>query len=193
MRSRSLRLLVGALIVGVTLTLAVANGVGASTTSGPTLLTSFNGPDDPVGGPPDATLAAGPTRVVELVNSQFSIVDRNGVGATGPIRDLVGATSSAFLSDPQVTWDPASNRFFFSIFENRGGSTPDEGIAWGFSKSGSPDTTSDWCQYFNAFNYGSAAFPDRPSLGLTRNFVMFVSERFSVPVARQEHGTTWAG
>jgi len=171
-----------ALIVGVVIGLGVMSQASAARERpGPSVLTSFDGPFDPATGPPDATLAAGPSRIVELVNSQYAIVERNGVGVSGPIRDLVGATQSMFLSDPQVVWDPDSKRFFFSIFENRGSSSPDEGIAWGFSKTDTPGSTEDWCRYFTRFNYGSAAFPDRPSLGLSTDFVMFVSERFGIP------------
>jgi hypothetical protein len=167
-------------IFGLLLSIAVVSSAGA-VAGGPTLLTSFDGPFDPHTGPPDATLAAGPSRLVELVNSQYAIVDRSGVGVTGPIRDLVGATPSDFLSDPQVAWDPESERFYYSIFENHGSSSPDEGIAWGFSKTDTPNSASDWCQYFTRFDYGNAAFPDRPSLGLSKNFVLFVSTRYGVP------------
>jgi hypothetical protein len=169
------------LIVGIAISLGVISQAGAAGANGPSVLTSFDGPFDLTTGPPDATLAAGPTRIVELVNSQYAIVDRSGVGVSGPIRDLVGATQSMFLADPQVAWDPQSDRFFYSIFENRGSTSPDEGIAWGFSKTGTPNSTADWCQYFTRFDYGGSAFPDRPSLGLTSDFVFFVSERFGVP------------
>jgi hypothetical protein len=171
----------GLALLGIVISLGVISQAGAAAVNGPSVLTSFDGPFDPTTGPPDATLAAGPTRIVELVNSQYAIVDRGGVGASGPIRDLVGATQSMFLSDPQVAWDPESERFFYSIFENRGSTSPDEGIAWGFSKTDAPSSTADWCQYFTRFDYGGSAFPDRPSLGLSSDFVIFVSERFGVP------------
>jgi hypothetical protein len=170
-----------AAVVGMFLAVGVASPVSAASTDGPSLLTNFAGPFDPTNGPPDATLAAAPTRIVELVNSRYAIVNREGLGVTGPIRDLVGASQSMFLSDPQVAWDPGSSRFYYSIFENRGASSPDEGIAWGFSKSSTPNSVADWCHYFSSFNYGSQAFPDRPSLGLSADFIMFVAERFGIP------------
>ena len=170
-----------AAVVGMLFAVGVASPVSAGSTSGSSLLTNFAGPFDPTTGPPDATLAAAPTRIVELVNSRYAIVNREGLGVTGPIRDLVGASQSMFLSDPQVAWDPGSNRFYYSIFENRGSSSPDEGIAWGFSKSSTPNSVADWCHYFSSFNYGSEAFPDRPSLGLSADFIMFVTERFGIP------------
>lgn len=170
------------LLMLVMTTVAIGlNGAIAGAVSGPTVLGSFDGPFDPGNGPPDATLAAGPARVVELVNSRYAIVDRTGVGSSGPVRDLVGASASTFLSDPQVGWDPTSRRFYFSIFANQGTSSPDEGIAWGFSKTATPNSSADWCRYFSRFTYGSAAFPDRPSLGFSNRYVMFVAERFGIP------------
>jgi hypothetical protein len=174
-------------LVFATVGLTSAGQADAAGATGPAVIASFDGPFDPNSGPPDATLAASPTRVVEVVNSQYAIVDRTGIGITGPLRDLVGTTISDFISDPQIAWDPSSQRFYFSIFENRGGGAgvpPNEGIAWGFSKSSSPDTAKDWCTYFTNFNYGAAAFPDRPSLGFSSDFVLFTSERF--PIAPTE-------
>jgi hypothetical protein len=178
-RSRTWVVLAVALLAVV----ALDDGASAATAAGPTVLATFGGPVDPSTGPPDSTLAAGPDRLVEMVNSQYSIVDRSGAGVSGPLRDLVGSTTADFISDPQVAWDPGSRRFYFSIFENHGGGAngPDEGIAWGFSRTASPNGTADWCQYFTRFDYGSTAFPDRPSLGFNADHVLFVSERFSVP------------
>jgi hypothetical protein len=173
---RSWGIALAVVLVGV----GVVSSAGATAT-GPTLLTSFDGPFDLQNAPPDATLAAGPTRIVELVNSRYAIVDRSGAGVTGPIRDLVGATIRDFVADPQIVWDADSQRFYFSIFENHESSAPDEGIAWGFSTTETPSSTADWCRYFTRFDYGDTAFPDRPSLGLTKDFVLFVSERFGVP------------
>lgn len=113
-----------AAVVGMLFAVGVASPVSAASTNGTSLLTNFAGPFDPTTGPPDATLAAAPTRIVELVNSRYAIVNREGLGITGPIRDLVGASESMFLSDPQVAWDPGSNRFYYSIFENRGRVVP---------------------------------------------------------------------
>jgi hypothetical protein len=169
-------------IVGAVNVAGLIGGTSASAATTPTIVTRFAGPADPLSGPPDATLAAGPHRIVELVNSRYAIVSRTGTGvAGGTMHDFVGATTNVFLSDPQVAWDPASNRFYYSIFENHGDTGPDEGIAWGFSKVAAPNSVGDFCHYFTRFNYGTAAYPDRPSLGFTADFLMFVSERVNLP------------
>jgi chitodextrinase len=116
---------------------------------------------------------------MELVNSSYTIMNRSGAGMSGPLSSLGGGTSGTFISDPQVIWDASSNRFYFSLFENRGTSTPNEGIAWGFSKTATPNSASDFCSYFNNFNYGATSFPDRQSLGDTQNFLLVGSNRYS--------------
>jgi hypothetical protein len=111
----------------------------------------------------------------------FGIYDRSGnVISSGPISDLVGETG--FLSDPQIFWDPATSRFYYAIFENRDSTStgPDEGIAWGFSKDGTPDNTSDWCNYFNEFTYGTTSYPDYPRLGDSADFLLIGTNRFDL-------------
>ena len=107
----------------------------------PVSLAGFDGIYDTSTGPPDTTIAVGSTRLIEMVNSRFGIYDRSSnLLSEGPLRDLVGATSADFISDPQVMWDPETERFFFVIFENHanGPTSPDEGLAWGFSRNASP-------------------------------------------------------
>ena len=105
-------------------------------------------------------------------------MSRKGTGTSGPIANLVGS-SSVFVSDPQVIWDPLTARFYFSLFENRGTTSPDEGIVWGFSKTASPSSYKDFCTYFSGFNYGSSSFPDRQSLGDSANFLLIGSNRIN--------------
>jgi len=115
---------------------------------------------------------------MELVNYQFDILHGSRTISTGPTSSLID-TSNVFISDPQVMWDPSTSRFYFSMFENRGSSGPDEGIAWGFSKTRSPNSPSDFCTYFNGFNYGSSSFPDLNSLGDTTRFLLIGSDRYT--------------
>jgi hypothetical protein len=153
-----------------------------ATTSGtspaPQLLASFPGYFSAENSPPDTTLAASPTQVMEILNEGYAITNRTGQGTRGTLSQLVG-TSAVFLSDPQVIWDPATARFYFSVFENRGKTKPNEGLAWGFSKTASPTSASDFCKYFARFNYGEKAFPDRESLGDTSDFLLIGADRFS--------------
>jgi hypothetical protein len=138
----------------------------------------YNGPYFSGSSPPDAIDAVSPTEIFELVNGEYRVIKRGGhILGSGTLGTLVG-TQDTFLSDQSVLWDPSTDRFYFSIFENRGSSTPDEGIAWGFSKTANPHSAVDFCTYFNGFNYGSTSFPDRQSLGDSAEFLLIGSDRF---------------
>ena len=80
-----------------------------------------------------------PAEVVELANTGFEVVTSGGKVKSGTVADLFDA-NGFFLSDPQVIWDASTNRFYVSMFENRGSSSPDEGLAWGFSKTAHPSS-----------------------------------------------------
>jgi hypothetical protein len=131
--------------------------------------------------PADATNAVSPTEIMELINGYYEIIRPSGRKiSTGAMSQLVG-TSGTFLSDPSIMWDPSTDRFYFSIFENNvppGSTTPYEGIAWGFSTTANPHSASDFCKYFDAFNYGTTSFPDRETLGDTSDFLLIGSDRY---------------
>ncbi len=96
---------------------------------------------------------------------------------SGTVASLI-KTNNTFVSDPQIMWDPTTGRFYYSIFENLGSTTPDEGIAWGFSKTPTPSGPASFCSYFNGFNFGSTSFPDRESLGESSSFLLIGSNRW---------------
>ncbi len=66
--------------------------------------------------PPDVQVAAGPSDVMEMVNLQGKIWDKNETVIRGPF-DLTNffGTGSDFVSDPKVLFDTQSNRWFSSI------------------------------------------------------------------------------
>ncbi|HSX47255.1 MAG TPA: hypothetical protein VLF63_00630 [Patescibacteria group bacterium] len=158
--------------------LAIPALVAAQTISVPRLSTKFSGIHDTSTAPPSTTIAASPTQILQIVNSNYKISNLSGSGTTGTVSQLVNQ-SGVFLSDPQTFWDPSTSRFYFSMFENRGTSSPDEGIVLGFSKTATPSSPADFCTYFFGFNYGSTSFPDRQSLGDTSDFLLISSDRFS--------------
>jgi hypothetical protein len=154
----------------------------------PEVLTEFPGTFFEGNSPPSPTIAAGPTRVIQLTNFDYSITNRaTGKTRHGTMEQLV-KTTHVFLSDEQVMWDPLTKRFYFSVFENRGSTTPQEGIAWGFSKGKSPSSARAFCTYFTEFNYGSTSFPDRESLGDTSNLLLIAGNRFLT-----SPGENWVG
>ena len=132
----------------------------------------FAGQTDTTGTPPDTTGAIGPTRFIQLVNRRFGIYNRS-TGAlinSGTLNTLAGLASSVNSFDPQVIWDPTTKRFYYvmdSIF-----SSSNNKLAFGFSRTASPNNgTTDWCHYTYTPN-DPARFPDYPKLGDSRFFII---------------------
>lgn len=177
-RKRLATLAIALLSIGTILSTSLPRIAAAATGPAPVLQASYAGAADDQTDPASATIAASPKEEIQLINSDYDIMTPAGKGKIGTLSSLTG-TSGVFLSDPQIIWDASSNRFYYSLFENRGTTTPDEGLAWGFSKTADPKTASDFCSYFNGFNYGSTSFPDRQSLGDTTNFLLIGSNRYA--------------
>jgi hypothetical protein len=152
--------------------------IAAPSSATPVITASFEGYSSDANSPPDTTLAASPTEAMEVLNEGYLITNRNGEGTSGTLAQLVG-TSGVYLSDPQVMWDPVSSRFSFSVYENRGKSKPNEGLVWGFSKTATPTSPTDFCTYFAKFGYGAKYYPDRESLGDTTDFLLIGDDRIS--------------
>jgi hypothetical protein len=121
---------------------------------------TWEGVFDTALGPSDSTGAIGTTRYIELVNSKFAIYNRtsNTPISSGSLGSLVGSNGSVF--DPQVIWDPSTNRFYYAadnVF-----SSSDNRLSIGFSKTASPNSATDFCKY--ELTFGSR-FTDYPKLG----------------------------
>ncbi len=174
--------IIGLLIAAISMTPVISSSISeavyAANPTSPAVNSITAGANDPTTDPASATIAASPTEQIELVNSRYMILRGGKTAATGTSADLVGK-SGTFLSDPQIMWDASTGRFFYSLFENIGTTSPNEGIAWGFSKNATPSGPSDFCSYFNGFNYGATSFPDRQSLGDSGNFILIGSNRYS--------------
>jgi hypothetical protein len=143
-------------------------------------LIRFNGVFYSDNSPPDPLIAVNAKEVIQLTNDRYGITTREGTAISiGSSNNFTHTTSRIFLTDPQVMWDPLTNRFYYSFLanDNPNGSPVDDGIAWGFSKTATPHSPAGFCSYFNDFNYKSSSFPDRPSLGDTSNALLFVSQR----------------
>lgn len=189
--------LLAAVLCAVLLPLYLSQTVSAlnltSTSSSSTILNNYAGVHNLIDSPPSPVIAVNSQRVVQLVNNQFSIALRNGsLIAGGSVHSLTHTKASIGTSDPQVMWDPSSDRFYYSYLENNTSLSPSrEGISWGFSKTADPNSGADFCSYFDSFNYGNAAFPDRQSLGDTANFLMWTSLRFSTGGAPLAAEANW--
>jgi hypothetical protein len=128
---------------------------------------SFQGQDENDVAPSDSTGAIGPNSFIEAINTRFAIYSRAGaLIASAPSEVLAGGVHGN-LSDPQVMWDPGTNRFYFTVLDV-GNNT----LRIGFSKSSSPThIPGDFCAYDVNFGYG-ANLPDFPKLGDTQHSLL---------------------
>lgn len=141
---------------------------------------SFNGTFMSGGTPPDTTGAIGPDRYIETVNTQYAIYSRSGTLInSGSLSALTGITTGLFgysLSDPQMMWDAKTQRFYYSAVYFDSLFFSENGIAIGWSKTATPTSASDFCQY--AISFGSEV-PDYPKLGDSSDFLLVGYNEFS--------------
>jgi hypothetical protein len=146
----------------------------------PTIARNWAGQRDTTTAPSDSTGAIGTTRYIELVNSKAAIYNRtsNTPTASGSLLTLTGCASSTCVDsvfDPQVIWDPGTNRFFYATDDVV--SSTQNFLAFGFSTTATPTlSSSSWCRY--NLNFG-ATFPDYPKLGDTKDFMLIGSNNFT--------------
>jgi hypothetical protein len=127
-------------------------------------------------GPSDSTSAAGSDRYIELVNRRFGIYAYNSgtplaQGTLAQLTAFEGGNPSVF--DPQIMWDPDTNRFYYVadvVF-----SASDTRLAFGFSKTATPASATDFCQYGIGFG---ARFLDYPKLGDSQNRILIGANAF---------------
>jgi hypothetical protein len=148
----------------------------------PGLVRNFAGQRDTTSAPSDSTGAIGTTRYIELVNSKIAIYNRtsNTPTASGPLLQLTGCATSACTDsvfDPQVIWDPALNRFFYTTVDIGSGSSGGNLLNFGFSSTATPTlSASSWCRYQVGFG---STLPDYPKLGDTKDFMLIGTNNFN--------------
>jgi hypothetical protein len=135
---------------------------------------SFNGTFYTGATPPDTTGAIGPDRYIETVNTQYAIYSRFGsLINSGSLSALTGISTGFFgysLSDPQMMWDAQTQRFYYSAVYYDSLFLSDNGLAVGWSKTATPSSSADFCQY--AISAGTE-LPDYPKLGDSPDFLMY--------------------
>ena len=138
--------------------------------------------------PPDTTGAIGPDRYIETVNTQYAIYNRSGALINGGTLDaLTNIPTGLFgyaLSDPQIMWDAKTQRFYYSAVYYDSLLLSDNGLAVGWSKTATPSSAADFCQY--AISFGSE-LPDYPKLGDSADFLLYGYNRFG------NYGQTYDG
>jgi hypothetical protein len=155
----------------------------ASTTTlpggSPVVNVGWDGQSQSTVAPPDTTGAVGPSGYIETVNDQYGMYDRagallsvNGTPSQGTLTNWTGEPSKDSLTDPQVLWDPGSQRFYYEVLDF---TTND--FAYGFSKTATPQSRNDFCHYDWNFGYGSD-LPDYPKLGVSSDFAVIGVNRY---------------
>lgn len=159
-----------------------AGGTQAAQKRRVSVLASFAGQSDPNGTPPDTTGAVGLTRYVQLVNRRFAIYTKaGGLLSAGTLNQLAGFGAGVNSFDPQIIWDPTTNRFYYAMDSIV--SSTDNRLAFGFSKSASPNSSADWCKYF--INSG-VEFPDFPKLGDSQHFILIGVNQYNPNFIRSD-------
>ena len=157
------------------LALVAAAGAAAPPGAAPAL-TTFGGLDSrQLEGvnPADVQVAAGPTAVVQTVNSSIGIWTTAGQ----PLRNQTLAAffsgggvdrSQDTMTDPRVLWDPQSGRFFGAVFD-----VSRIELVIGFSLTADP--LGPWSVY----SLPSSGCPDQPRLGTSDTLVVISDDLFS--------------
>src|SRR6266566_3022345 len=146
----------------------------------PGVVRNWAGQRDTTDAPSDSTGAIGTIRYIELVNAKAAIYSRtsNTPTAAGALLQLTGCATAGCTDnvfDPQVIWDPGTNRFFYAADDIV--SSTQNLLDIGFSTTATPTlSASSWCRY--SLNFGSN-FPDYPKLGDTKDFQLIGVNEFS--------------
>jgi hypothetical protein len=128
---------------------------------------SWAGAFDLTVSPPDTNGAIGPSNYIETINLQMAIYTRTGSLVNQTALGLLTGHSQFNLSDPMVLWDPATQRFYYNVWDISNAT-----MAWGFSKSTSPSGPTSFCNYTSSFGYTSSDVPDYPKLGQSNGFLL---------------------
>ena len=137
-------------------------------------LRSWQGIEDAAHSPTDSTGTIGTSRYIELINSKVAFYDRTNDAplSVGTLAALAGESGNLF--DPQMIWDPGTNRFYY-VMDNIVSSV-DNRLEVGFSKTATPNSTADFCKYVVSTG---AEFYDYPKLGDSSNLWMVGANVFN--------------
>lgn len=127
--------------------------------------------------PPDVQVAAGPSHVMQVVNTVYAVYNKQGVllkQFTMP--DFFDAYGNCNYGDPRLVFDTQSSRWFTVIFQDFSSPCPGVGpyqISLAISQTSDP--TGDW--YLYDIPYGSV-LPDQPKVATTADKVVISANTF---------------
>lgn len=121
--------------------------------------------------PPDTQVGVGPNHIVEAVNLEMRIWDKNGnILSTTALSTFFGTTAN--LSDPKIRFDPLSNRWFIAVISYNKSFTAG---AWRLAVSTTSDPTGTFVRYTVST---SKSAPDFPALGVSDDKVVLTANAF---------------
>ena len=128
--------------------------------------------------PPDTTGSIGPNHYVEFINSGIGVYNRSdlslAIKATVYVWLGVADPSATPLCDPQIQWDPSSQRWLYVVLECIPGN---DTLLFGWSKTPNPtDLVNGWCK----FSVGTpGVISDYPKLGHSSKYMLVGTNNFS--------------
>ena len=166
---------------------------GAGSVAAPALITSFQGVlDDDTTIPPDTMGAVGPSHIVEILNTGFTVYDKTGALVSAQVSlqafwSSLGTAAGEPASrpfDPKVLYDQYSGRFVVTADSNptcRDG-TLNSWVLVGISSNSDP--TGSWNLYAILANPAGGPHPeawsDYPGLGVDPNNVIITNNIFPI-------------
>ncbi len=131
--------------------------------------------------PPDPSIAVGPGHVVEVVNQTIGIFTKGGTptfnnsiaGGGGSFWDSVGTSFNSFVFDPEVIWDPHSNRFMAMANERNGSSS-----FFLLAVSDDTDPNGTWFKYRFDVTPQAGANIDSPNIGVDDQAIYLSADFF---------------
>ena len=135
----------------------------------PSVIVRFEGDDQTSVGnqgvPPDAQIATGPNHVVEAINFELKVYNKQGtLIQTSGLAFFFNFPGGDAISDPSIMFDVLSGRWFASMFDQPGNFVK-------VAASDSNDPTGTWhlyqlnaaCPLFNS------CYPDQPKIGVSND------------------------
>jgi hypothetical protein len=139
---------------------------------------SFQGVDDSTTAFANPASAIGPNSMLEMAGLKAAIYNRSGgLITSAPMWTLFGGNQFSLTEpQPQVIWDPVTNRFYYELLDGT------SLFQIGFSKSSNPRSIpGDFCNYSFDFGYNTTPdFPDFPKLGDTQHSLLIGVNRMEL-------------
>jgi hypothetical protein len=127
--------------------------------------------------PPDSTMAAGPSNVVEMTNGVFAVYNKSGVLQQRTSLDAfwtsAGVTPTNFSFDPRLVFDAPTSRWIAVAADNANQSN---NLLVAVSKTSDP--AAGWKAFAIPANPTTHNFGDFPTLGVNNNGVFITTNNF---------------